>query len=174
MEKYSRVGNLVGVGLIVAGLALWALIMIKGPGTDADPAASESAADNSIGSVGNTGSDPLPPGTLPTIVERGRNEVRQAYEFASDEKNHEVLKALTCYCGCTRRGHTDLLNCYIKEIKEDGKILFESHAIGCSTCLNEAVDTENWVDQGKSKARIKELIDERYGPGRSSSSSPDY
>ena len=163
MEKYSRLGNLVGLGLIVAGLALWAFIIIKGPVTDADPATPGSATNNAIGSVENSGSEPLPAGTLPSIIERGPDEVRRAYEFAANSENHEVLRAATCYCGCTRMGHENLLSCYVQEIKPDGKILYDSHARGCGKCVSEALDVENWASAGKTKAQIKKLIDERYG-----------
>jgi hypothetical protein len=61
-------------------------------------------------------------------VQKAPVQVREAYQFAS--ANPELMKKIPCYCGCGSIGHTSNLDCYIKEVSPDGKITFETHALG--------------------------------------------
>jgi hypothetical protein len=54
--------------------------------------------------------------------------VQEAYRFAI--ANPEVLSKLPCYCGCGGMGHMSNLDCFIQEVKPDGSIAFDYHALG--------------------------------------------
>ncbi len=55
-------------------------------------------------------------------------QVKEAYRFAI--ANPDVLDAFPCYCGCGQMGHESNLDCYIKEVRADGSLVFENHAFG--------------------------------------------
>lgn len=63
---------------------------------------------------------------LPEQVRRAPPMVQEAYRFAI--ANPEVLSRLPCYCGCGNIGHKSNLDCFIREFKPDGTIVFDDHA----------------------------------------------
>lgn len=67
-----------------------------------------------------------PESALPPDLRAAPPEVRQAYRFAI--ANPALLSAIPCYCGCGAQGHRSNLDCYVKETRPDGSIVFESHA----------------------------------------------
>ena len=69
-----------------------------------------------------------PESALPDFVHDAPPQVKEAYRFAI--ANPDVLSAFPCYCGCGSMGHTNNLDCYIKEMRPDGSIEFENHAFG--------------------------------------------
>jgi hypothetical protein len=69
-----------------------------------------------------------PESALPDFVQNAAPQVKEAYRFAI--ANPDVLRKFPCYCGCGAMGHRHNLDCYIKEIKPDGAIVFENHAFG--------------------------------------------
>jgi len=69
-----------------------------------------------------------PASQLSPELQKAPPKVREAYQFAL--ANPEFLKRIPCYCGCGSMGHTSNLDCYIKEVKPDGKVIFEDHALG--------------------------------------------
>ena len=91
--------------------------------------------------------------TAPTIVQ-------QAYRFAA--ANPEVMKQIPCYCGCDDIGHTSNYSCYISGVDENGKITYDSHALGCSICVDITQDAMRLLKQGESAAEIKTYIDQNY------------
>ncbi|RME41938.1 MAG: hypothetical protein D6796_15140, partial [Caldilineae bacterium] len=50
------------------------------------------------------------------------------YRFAI--ANPDVLAQYPCYCGCGGMGHKNNRDCYIREMRPDGSIEFETHAFG--------------------------------------------
>jgi hypothetical protein len=69
-----------------------------------------------------------PESALPGFVRDAPPQVKEAYRFAI--ANPDVLSAFPCYCGCGAMGHENNLGCYVKEIRPDGSIEFENHALG--------------------------------------------
>lgn len=69
-----------------------------------------------------------PESALPNFVQNAAPQVKEAYRFAI--ANPDVLRKFPCYCGCGAIGHRHNLDCYIKEFKPDGSIVFENHAFG--------------------------------------------
>ena len=69
-----------------------------------------------------------PVSQLPPQIQKAPVKVREAYQFAI--ANPDLLKPIPCYCGCGSVGHTSNLDCYVKEFKSDGSIVFDDHAFG--------------------------------------------
>jgi len=102
---------------------------------------------------------------MPEEVRSAPLVVQEAYQFAA--ANPEILKGLPCYCGCGDMGHTSNYACYVQEVGQDGTITFDSHALGCSICVDITQDAIRLLDQGKTLPEIRAYVDEtysRFGP----------
>lgn len=97
---------------------------------------------------------------LPPEVKSSPLSVQEAYQFAVE--NPEVLKEVPCYCGCGGMGHTSNYSCYVSDVAADGEVRFDSHALGCSICVDITQDTMRMLEQGKSITEIKLEIDDIY------------
>jgi hypothetical protein len=120
------------------------------------------------GTKGQTGSDDLnmaPMGDMPADVQAAPASVQEAYRFAA--ANPEVLSQIPCYCGCGAMGHTSNYACYVSGKNEDGSLAFDTHALGCSICVDITQDTMRLLKGGKSVAEIRSYVDQtysQYGP----------
>lgn len=102
---------------------------------------------------------------MPGEVKSAPTIVQQAYQFAA--ANPDVMKQIPCYCGCGASGHTSNYACYVSGVDENGTITYDSHALGCSICVDITQDTMRLLKQGKSVSEIKSYIDQtysQYGP----------
>jgi hypothetical protein len=102
---------------------------------------------------------------MPGEVKSAPTIVQQAYQFAA--ANPDVMKQIPCYCGCGAMGHTSNYACYVSGVDENGTITYDSHALGCSICIDITQDTMRLLKQGKSVSEIKSNIDQtysQYGP----------
>lgn len=102
---------------------------------------------------------------MPAEVRESPILVQQSYQFAA--ANPEVLQQIPCYCGCGNMGHTSNYACYIGSAAADGTITYDTHALGCSICVDITQDVMRLLDEGKSVAEIKAYIDQtyaKYGP----------
>jgi uncharacterized protein with PCYCGC motif len=97
---------------------------------------------------------------LPAEVQSAPVTVQQAYQFAA--ANPDVMEHIPCYCGCGNIGHTSNYSCYISAIDEQGALTFDSHALGCSICVDITQDTMRLLRQGKSTSQIRAQIDTTY------------
>lgn len=107
----------------------------------------------------------MPLNELPDEVRQAPVTVQEAYQFAIS--NPDELKAVPCFCGCGAAGHTSNYSCFIKEIKPDGEIVYDWHALGCSICVDIARDVMRMTKDGKPTADIQAAIDQtysQYGP----------
>jgi hypothetical protein len=124
----------------------------------------------SSGCSGNKSPDdqpfPMAPlSSLPPEVRSAPVTVRQSYQFAA--ANPEVLKQLPCYCGCGPMGHASNYACYYNENGPGNEPVFDSHALGCSICVDITLDAMRMLKQDKSVAEIRVYVDSaysRYGP----------
>lgn len=101
----------------------------------------------------------------PAEISHAPVNVREAYAFAV--ANPEVLKELPCYCGCGPMGHTSNYACYVSSVDSSGKITYDTHALGCSICVDITRDAMRLLKENKSIGEIKEYVDatySRYGP----------
>jgi len=90
--------------------------------------------------------------------------VQEAYQFAV--ANPDVLTQLPCYCGCGAVGHTSNYSCFVESAKGDD-IVFATHGLGCSICVDIARDAMRMLQDGKSMPDIRAAIDadySRFGP----------
>ena len=90
-------------------------------------------------------------------------EVKEAYTFA--QENIAVVKKIKCYCGCQSQGsagHNSLSDCFVDKIKDSGQIIYSDHARSCQVCVGEAIDTKQWLSEGKSYDEISKSIDAKY------------
>lgn len=96
---------------------------------------------------------------MPLEVRQAPVAVRQAYQFAI--ANPEMLSQIPCYCGCGSMGHDSNLACFASRVAPDG-VQFDSHALGCSICVDIAQDVMRLRRQGKDLDAIKEFVSARY------------
>jgi len=102
---------------------------------------------------------------MPEEVKSAPTVVQQAYQFAA--ANPDVMKRIPCYCGCDDIGHTSNYSCYISAVDDTGGITYDSHALGCSICVDITQDVMRLLKQGKPAGEIKTYIDQtysQYGP----------
>ena len=131
--------------LILAGGAM------TGCGSQPDPAAAGLAL--------------APLHTLPHEVQQAPLAVRQAYQFAA--LNPDVMQRIPCYCGCGPMGHKSSYDCYVSGPDAAGNVTYDSHALGCSICVDITQDVMRLLRQGESTPAIRNYIDAtytRYGP----------
>lgn len=105
------------------------------------------------------------PDVLPTFLKQVDPDIGKIYQIAAD--NREILKYIPCYCGCgDSEGHKSNLNCFIKEEKADGSIVWDVHAVTCNNCLEIAMESAVMKNQfGKSLKEIRQAIDNKYKEG---------
>ncbi len=102
---------------------------------------------------------------MPAEVRNAPVLVQQAYQF--NIANPDVMTQIPCYCGCGAMGHTSNYSCYVSGVEADGKVIFDTHALGCSICVDITQDTMRLFKQGKTVPEIKAFVDQtyaQYGP----------
>lgn len=102
---------------------------------------------------------------MPAEVKSAPTIVQNAYQFAA--ANPDVMKQVPCYCGCGNMGHTSNYACYVQDVDANGAITFDTHALGCSICVDITLDTMRLMKQGKTVPEIKTIVDQtysQYGP----------
>ena len=102
---------------------------------------------------------------MPSEVKNAPVAVKQAYQF--NVANPDVMAQIPCYCGCGSMGHTSNYSCYVSSVDADGKVNYDTHALGCSICVDITQDTMRLLKQGKSVPEIKAYVDQtyaQYGP----------
>jgi hypothetical protein len=101
---------------------------------------------------------------MPADVRAAPVTVQQSYQFAF--ANPGVLQEIPCYCGCGAMGHESNYDCYVAEVT-GGQVTYDTHALGCSICVDITQDAMHLLREGKSTAQIRAAIDDtysRYGP----------
>jgi hypothetical protein len=57
---------------------------------------------------------------FPDEVREASDDLPQLYEFAA--RRPDVLHYMPCFCGCWREGHHSNYDCFIDEVKKDGRV----------------------------------------------------
>ena len=121
------------------------------------------------GNASSTSSDVAlamaPMAGMPAEVKSAPTMVQQAYQFAA--ANQEIMRQIPCYCGCGKMGHTSNYSCYVQGVDDQGVITYDTHALGCSICVDITQDTMRLLRQDKTVAEIKASVDQtyaKYGP----------
>ena len=102
---------------------------------------------------------------MPAEVQSAPVTVQEAYQF--NVANPDVMENIPCYCGCGNVGHTSNYDCYVAEVDAAGNIRFDTHALGCSICVDITQDVMRMLREGKSTQEARAYIDAtyaRYGP----------
>ena len=102
---------------------------------------------------------------MPGEVKSAPITVQQAYQFAV--ANPDTLQQFPCYCGCGKMGHTSNYSCYVTGVESSGAIQYDTHALGCSICVDITQDVMRLQQAKKSIPEIQAYIDStysRYGP----------
>jgi hypothetical protein len=113
----------------------------------------------------STGPNMAPMADMPANVQAAPVSVLEAYRFAA--ANPDVLTQVPCYCGCGAMGHTSNYACYVSGKNDDGSLAFDSHALGCSICVDITQDSMRLLKEGKTVAEIRSYVDQtysQYGP----------
>jgi hypothetical protein len=97
---------------------------------------------------------------MPAEVQAAPTVVRQAYRFAV--ANPDLTRRIPCYCGCGPVGHKSNYSCYVSRVDDEGRITYDTHALGCSICVDITQDTMRLLQQGKSVQEIKAYVDSTY------------
>lgn len=97
---------------------------------------------------------------MPEQVKSAPVSVQQAYQFAS--ANPQLMQDIPCYCGCGQVGHTSNYSCYVSGQDGNGALSFDSHALGCSLCVDITQDSMRLLQQGKSPGEIRAYVDSKY------------
>ena len=97
---------------------------------------------------------------MPSDVQSVPVTVQTAYQFAA--ANPDVMKHIPCYCGCGDMGHTSNYDCYVSNVDDKGKVVFDNHAIGCSICVDITQDAMRLLKEGKTVPEIKTYVDATY------------
>jgi hypothetical protein len=97
---------------------------------------------------------------MPAEVKSAPVMVQQAYQFAA--ANSDVMQHVPCYCGCGAMGHTSNYSCYVSGVDLQGIVTYDTHALGCSICVDITQDTMRLLQSGKTVPEIKTYIDATY------------
>lgn len=100
--------------------------------------------------------------TLPSFLASTTNgQVSQIYGMVG--KDTELLQWIPCYCGCDENSHhKSNKDCFIREIKENGEVTWESHAMNHAACVDIAFQAILMKQNGASTLEIREYIDKQY------------
>lgn len=102
---------------------------------------------------------------MPAQVQSAPRTVSDAYRFAV--ANPEPLKNVPCFCGCGAVGHSSNYDCYVQDAPNNGKIIFDEHALGCSICVDITQDVMRMTRDGRAPPQIRTTIlntYSRFGP----------
>jgi len=102
---------------------------------------------------------------MPAEVQSAPVTVQEAYQFAS--ANPDLMKNIPCYCGCGNVGHTSNYSCYVESQDDKGNFRWDSHALGCSICVDITQDVMRLLKDGRGPEEIRSTIDQtysKYGP----------
>ena len=154
-ENTSRFKSLIGFLLVSVGL----IILVWVAFTEYSDYSTSKDGAETISRQSQDGKT-LKSGILPDFLSDATSNTKNAYLFASDEKNQPALEAAECFCQC---GHDSLFGCFITERKPDGKIVFAEHGSRCGLCVNEVLFVKKLVGEGKSAEEVGELIDKEFG-----------
>lgn len=103
-------------------------------------------------------------GSLPGYALK-TNEVKAAYQYSLEDP--EMLDYIPCYCNCYRLGHENVRECFVKEVKDDGKMVFDEHGSNCGICYYTVLESKALLEEGRSIQEIRSYIDNKYsGYGR--------
>jgi hypothetical protein len=106
-----------------------------------------------------------PSSALTDEIRAAPTAVVEAYRFAI--ANRELLDRIPCHCGCGAMGHRSNAACYLAPDRGDGTIAFDTHALGCTICVDITQDVMRLQREGRTLAEMQAYVAQtyaRYGP----------
>lgn len=101
---------------------------------------------------------------LPSFLDDKSDDLKLVYHAAG--KATDVLKWMPCYCGCAESAdHKSNLNCFIKEVKDNGSVVWDDHGTRCIVCVEIAIKSIKQAQEGASLKEIRQQIDDDYKEG---------
>ncbi|MFS0921296.1 PCYCGC motif-containing (lipo)protein [Brevibacillus sp. 179-C 1.1 NHS] len=101
---------------------------------------------------------------LPSFLDEVDPNIKMIYQIAG--YSNDLLQWIPCYCGCGEEvGHKHNGHCFIKEVKQDGSVVWDDHGTRCGTCLEIAFTSAKMLKEGKSVKEIRTFIDDTYKEG---------
>lgn len=101
---------------------------------------------------------------LPTFLNEYSENIQIIYQAAG--KSMELLQWIPCYCGCgDHAGHRSSLNCFVKQVNQNGSVVWDDHGTRCNVCLEIAAEAIEMKQDGKTVKEIRQYIDEKYKEG---------
>lgn len=94
---------------------------------------------------------------FPEFVYRSEESLK-GYRIAA--ASQDIMEFVPCYCGCKQDAekYRNLKDCFYD--RKTGA--FDEHAASCTTCLDEAMDIDQFKKDGLTTAQIREKIDTKY------------
>jgi len=59
-------------------------------------------------------------------------------------------------------GYSSNYSCYVQSVDEKGSITYDTHALGCSICVDITQDNDAIIEAGKTVSDIKAIVDQMY------------
>ena len=101
---------------------------------------------------------------LPSFLKDKPKPMVDVYQAAA--QNADLLQWIPCYCGCGgSAGHLSSMNCFVKEIGQDGAVTWDDHGTRCNVCLSIAATSIKMKQEGKSVKEIRAYIDQSHSKG---------
>jgi len=101
---------------------------------------------------------------LPTFLQDQSDNIKTIYQASA--VSQELLEKIPCYCGCGESvGHKSNYDCFIRENKKNGGVVWDSHGVNCDVCLETAAQSITDYQSGKSIKDIRKEIDQKYKEG---------
>lgn len=156
----KRTITLVIIGVVVVGLAAFALTRLQKRPAQTESAMHSAAHPSTPTSPAETKSvpahyqtEPAASSLAPTLApEKFTGKAQEAYRVVRETP--QLIAQLPCYCYCDRGfGHKSLHSCFV-----------DDHAAHCAVCVDEALLAYNLQKRGLSPQQIREQIIEQYEP----------
>ncbi len=101
---------------------------------------------------------------LPMFLKDQTDNIKTIYKASA--ASQELLEKIPCYCGCGESvGHKNNYDCFVRENKKNGGVVWDSHGVNCDVCLETAAQSITDYQNGKSIKEIRKEIDQKYKEG---------
>lgn len=156
-HEWGDLGNVIGVGVLVLGLALGA-VLVRSRSTHRHNAAAPATSIPATPDV--AWNDAWPQLMFTGIPVRPFDLIRAAYAFAA--RRPDVLRSIPCFCGCARQGHGSNEACYVKGRTPSGGPRWTDHAMTCGMCVDITRDAIIMTNQQQPIGAVRDAIEARY------------
>lgn len=159
LRRSRDLGNLLGVGILVAALPLSAVIARVHSHHQRRP--TTAAVEMPFPDTPDATWDATWPQLLLTgIPSRPLDQIRAAYAFAA--RRPDVLREIPCFCGCARQGHQSNEACYVKTRVATGAPRWTDHAITCGMCVDITREVAAMTAKKHTPSVIRQSVEAKH------------